>query len=49
MQTQEEERVVRKNWVLDKWYEKAVYVFGVIYTALLGVAFVIGAVGAILD
>jgi hypothetical protein len=42
MQKIEQAEAVRKNWLLDKWYEKTIYVFGVIYTVLLVLSFVVG-------
>ena len=33
---------LKREWVLNRWYEKTVYVFGFIYTMLLLIAFIFG-------
>lgn len=33
---------LRVYWQLNHWYEKAIYVFGVIYTAIIVFSFFIG-------
>jgi hypothetical protein len=38
---------MRVNWQLNRWYEKTVYVFGLIYTVLLVLAFIAGFVSEI--
>jgi len=33
---------MKREWVLNKWYEKAIYVFGSIYVVFLAMAFFFG-------
>jgi len=37
------------EWHLNKWYEKVAFVFGVIYTGILVISFVIGFFTGLLD
>jgi len=32
----------KKEWSLDHWYEKAVYIIGIIYVVLFSIGFIVG-------
>ena len=32
----------RDNWILEEWYQKAVYIIGLIASVMYGLAFILG-------
>ncbi len=49
MKTQFNEVSHKHEWIIDRWYQKTIYVVAVIYTALLAVAFLVGFVSGVLN
>jgi len=33
---------MKREWSLDHWYEKAMYILGIVYTVILVISFTVG-------
>lgn len=49
MKTQFNEASHKHEWILDRWYQKTVYVLAVGYTGLLAIAFLVGFIDGVLN
>jgi hypothetical protein len=38
---------MRRDWVVETWYEKTMYVIGVAWTAFMALAFLVGFIQAL--
>jgi len=42
---QEQKKKNKKTWILNKWWEKTIFIVGVIYSTLFIIGFTIGLTG----
>lgn len=42
MRTQVNHEELRREWIVEKWYEKTMYVFGAFMTGWMLMAFIVG-------
>jgi hypothetical protein len=42
MKTVLDKEEMRRTWVLSRWYDKAFYVLGIVYTSIYALSFIIG-------
>jgi len=47
MKIQINKKEMKREWVLNKWYQKTIYVFGIISFILYALAFTLGLIEAI--
>lgn len=49
MKIQINQQELKKEWVINKWYEKVIYVIGFVYAFIFALAFVIGVIDGIIN
>lgn len=47
MRTNVNKEELKREWILNHWYEKAIYIIGFLWTAFMALAFITGLVQGI--